>query len=221
LKASPPLKEPIPVGDLLRQRLAELKRSSQELADAVQVPVAYIDDLIAGRRRPPLPNRTDLYDRMTPFLRLARNDLAACANSERANSELAPVAMRPAVRRSLLALCVPDTAAKLEARRVKGDGSELLDLFGRLLNLTQGTVLRALADPIALQIAAEQSGNTLEDARVRVLEFLDATADMLTADHLTEFIQPYLARWDVDVETGVLRVVLRGRGPRDRHRKRK
>jgi hypothetical protein len=214
MKAASPLREPIPVGLLLRQRLTEIDRSPKELADAVQVPVAYIDDLIAGRRRPPLPNRTDVYDRMTSFLRLSRNDLAVCARSERSDAEAAPVAVKPSVRRALVALCDPDTAAMLEERRVKLGGAEILSLIARLLHLTQGTVCRVLAEPITLQLAAERSGDTLEDTRLRVLEFLDATTDTLTTDHVKEFVHPYVERWDVDVGTGVLRVVLRGRAPR-------
>ena len=55
--------------------------------------------------------------------------------------------------------------------------------------------------------------------RLRVLEFLDATPDTVTLDHLAEFVQPRIARWDVDLPTGVLRVVLRAQEPRERVRR--
>ena len=54
--------------------------------------------------------------------------------------------------------------------------------------------------------------------RLKVLEFLDVTADTLTGDHFTEFVRPRIARWDVDLESGVLRVSLRSQEPRQRPR---
>jgi hypothetical protein len=41
----------------------------------------------------------------------------------------------------------------------------------------------------------------------------------VTIDHLAEFVQPRIARWDVDLPTGVLRVVLRAQEPRERVRR--
>jgi hypothetical protein len=55
--------------------------------------------------------------------------------------------------------------------------------------------------------------------RLSVLEFLDATPDTLTTDDVTQFVQPRIARWDVDLDTRVLRVALRGQEPRDRGRR--
>ena len=78
----PPPKDSPTVRALLRKRLKEINRSSQELAEAAQVPAEYVDDLIGGRRRPPMPGRTDIYERMTTFLKLGRNALAQCARAE-------------------------------------------------------------------------------------------------------------------------------------------
>jgi len=56
--------------------------------------------------------------------------------------------------------------------------------------------------------------------RGKVLEFLDLTADTLTPEDLKEFVRPRISSWDVDLETGVMRVVLRTHAPRDRSSKR-
>ena len=90
------------VGELLRQRLRELKRSSRDLAEAVEVPTDYIDELISGRRRPPLPGRTDLYERMTSFLRLGRNDLINRARAERAGNPAEGPGPQAEVRKLLM-----------------------------------------------------------------------------------------------------------------------
>jgi len=83
MAAALPLKRPVKVGELVRRRLRELKRTPRELADAVQVSEIYIADLVAGRRRPPAPGRMDVYAPMTKFLKLHRNDLPTCAKAER------------------------------------------------------------------------------------------------------------------------------------------
>jgi hypothetical protein len=211
----------MPVGKLLRQRLRETERSAEDLAEAVQLPKEYIDDLIAGRRRPPRPGQTDLYERMTSFLRLSRNDLTLCATAEREATEpKRRSVLKPTVRRQLLELCEPKTAEELEARRAEHGGAEQMDFIERLLEVTQGAVRRMLDDQIGLRVAAERYGGTYAAMRLRVLEFLESTPETLTTDDLARFLQPRVTLWDVDLETGVLRVVLRSQEPRQRHRRR-
>lgn len=219
MTATEPAKLPDTVGELLRLRLKELGRSAAQLADVVQVPTSYIDELIAGDRRPPLPERTDIYLKMTSFLRLRRNDVASCARAERAGGPPAgPTGAR--VRALLLALCEPKTAAVLARRRSARGTADLSDFFQRVLDVAQGAVRRTLDDQIAVRLAAAERGSTYVEMRGRVLAFLDVTADTLTPEDLAEFLRPRIARWDVELETGVLRVVLRAPAPRERGRSR-
>ncbi len=208
--SSPRPRPPATVGELLRRRMRELKRSSEELAQAVEVPIEYIDALLAGVRKPPRPARTDVYERMTTFLRLGRRDLAACVQAERADTEpTRNSGPRVPVRRLLLALCEPTTAAQLERRRTRSGSAEIAGLIHRLLDVTQGAVRRVLDDHIGLRLAAAARGNTYAAMRLRVLDFLDATPSTLTVSALTEFVRPRIALWDVELKTGVMRVVLR------------
>src|SRR2546422_2453118 len=157
MTSSPLPKQALTLGGLVRRRLREVNRSAAQLAEAVQVPFEYIDDLITGARRPPLPARTDIYPKMTSFLRLSRNDLTACASAERAAmaSTDAP-APAAAVRRLVLDLCEPETARTLEQRRGKRANAELTGFIQRLLEVTQGAVLRLLDDQISLRLAASE-----------------------------------------------------------------
>ena len=201
------------VGELLGRRLAELNRSAAELAEATHVPPKYIEDLIEGRRRPPLPGHTDVYEKMTTFLKLGRTELVACAQAERAESGNRPLrGPTPPVERLLLGLCEPGTAAKLRRRR----GVTFAEFVLRLVQVTQGVVRRTLVDNLALRAGASRSGIPYVDMRLRILDFLDATPETLTAADVTEFIQPRIGLWDVDLETGVLRVVLRTTVPAER-----
>jgi hypothetical protein len=198
------------VSELLQRGLRETEQSAADLAEAVQVPHEYMADLVAGRRRPPRPERTDLYEGITSFLRLGRNELSGCASAELAVTALPRGSGPPAkVRRALLELCEPATAQKLERDRTKQGSARLTDLIQRLTDVAQRAVRRKLSDQVTLRIAARQGGSTYVAMRFRVLEFLDATADTLTHDHVTGFIQPLVGFWDADIETGVLRVVMR------------
>ncbi len=204
------------VGQLLRARLKEVKRTVEELATAVDVPAHYVDELISGSRRPPAPERTDIYARMTTFLRLGRQEMVTRARAERAENNGRTASPRPTVRRQLLELCEPATARRLEQRRAKSGGSELAGLCERLLGVTQGSVRRLLDDQVALRLAAAERATTYLDLRFRVLEFLDATPATVSMEALAEFVTPRVRRWDVDFDTGVLRVVLRTQESRRR-----
>jgi len=221
VKTPPPLKHPVSVAHLLKSRLQETKRTSKELAEAIDLPKTYVDDLLAGKRRPPLPARTDIYERMTTFLRLGRNELALCARAERAaGPPSAPLTSNTEVVEQLMELCEPETAKRLRQKRSANRDVELADLIQRLLDVAQGAVRRLLDDEIGLRIAASREGSTYPVMRLRVLEFLDATPDTLTEPDMVEFVRPRVENWSVDLDTGVLKVVLRAQWPNQRDRRR-
>src|SRR5204862_7989088 len=121
MPAALPLKDPVKVGQLLRRRLRELKRTPRELAEAVQVTEDYMADLVSGRRRPPAPGRSDLYAPMTNFLRLHRNDLPPCARADR---PAAGAAGRPdpELCPQVLDLCPPGLPRVLTRRLARPQG---------------------------------------------------------------------------------------------------
>ncbi len=213
-KAVPSLKKPIEVRRLLTKRLKELEQTSEALAEAAEVPTKYIDDLLAGNRPPPRAGRSDIYDRMASFLKVALSDIDLCATFERGDPFASkPRAPKPAIRSALLDLCEPKTAKQLEARRAKQGPAELVGFFQRVLDVVQRTVRRSLADRMGLRLQARHVGKTYEIARLEVLDFLDTTAATLTIAEVSKFVLPRIARWDVDIDTGVLRVVMQGQDP--------
>ena len=207
------------VRKLLAERLKETQHSAAELAEAIEVPGHYVTELISGRRRAPLPARTDVYEKMTRFLKLGRTDLVECANAERAQTGKDDGAPSTEVRDHLLELCEAETAGKLR-RRARNGHAEMVDLFTRVLDVVQGNACRTLTDQIPLRIAASRTGASYEETRLRVLEFLDTSPATLMVAHLVEFVRPHVERWDVDLESGVLRVILRSAGSTERHQRR-
>ncbi|MCH7475925.1 MAG: hypothetical protein IIA27_14835, partial [Gemmatimonadetes bacterium] len=191
--------------------------TSEALAEAAEVPIGYIDDILSGNRPPLRPGRSDLYDRMASFLKIALSDIEACAKFELPDpSTSKPRMPKPAIRSVFLDLCDPKSARQLEARRAKNGPAELIGFIQRVLDVVHREVRRSLADRVGLRLQARHSGKAYEVARVEVLEFLDATAATLTATEVSKFVQPRIAKWDIDVDTGVLRVVMRGQEPAGR-----
>jgi hypothetical protein len=184
-----------------------MDRTVGDLAAALEVPPEYIEEVISGVRQPVL-GRTDIYERMTSFLRFGRNDLANCLPTE---GETTTRVNGPGsqVRQLLLALCETKTAEQLEQRRARHGGVELAGLCRRLLDIAQGAVRRMLDDTAQLRLAAVACGRSYPAMRLHVLDFLDATPSTVTTGALNEFLAPRIARWDVELETGVLRVVMR------------
>ena len=220
MAAATPLKQPVKVGLLMRRRLRELKRTPRELAAAVQVSETYIADLLAGRRRPPAPGRTDVYERMTKFLRLHRNDLPTCARAERESLGSRRRRLHPTVRRALLELCEPVKARTLARRlgNTRGAALELL-IAGRLLEVAQGFVRRQLDDEVGIRVAATREGCNYLDVRMRLLDFLDASPDVLTLEIYQDFVRPRVAAWDLDLDNQAMRIVLRSQEPAPRQKR--
>ena len=68
---------------LIRHRLNELELDQKDLAAAAQVTESYISQLLTRKKVPPAPGRTDLYDRMSEFLRLPAGELSKLADVQR------------------------------------------------------------------------------------------------------------------------------------------
>lgn len=193
---------PVRIGELVSRRLREIDSSTDDLAEALEVPASYVEDVIAGSR-PIDPSRSDVYGRMTSFLRLGRNDLRNCLPPER-NDRSRSGAPGAQVRRMLLTLCEPATADQLD----RSGAAEFTDIVRRLLDVAQGAVRRLLDDHVHLRLAATERRTTYPEIRLRVLDFLDATPGTVTPEDITEFLAPRIARWDVELSTGVLKVVM-------------
>lgn len=217
MAAALPLKRPVKVGELVRRRLRELKRTPRELAEAVQVSEDYIADLVAGRRVPPAPSRMDVYAPMTKFLKLHRNDLPTCAKAERDGATKSKRRPHPEVRRHVLVLNDPVRARMLSRRLSRKDGVALERIIvGRLLEIAQGFVRRQLDDDVGIRIAATRDGCTYLEMRMRLMEFLDATPEGLTPAECEEFVRPRVAAWDIDLDTHAMKIVLRSQEPAPR-----
>src|SRR2546428_10463034 len=97
------------VSQLVQQKLNELGLEQRDLANAAEVTESYIPQLLSRKKRPPAPDRTDLYDKLGRFLKLPAGKLAGLADLQR-NQELKKKIQSPAplfreVRELLLEKC--------------------------------------------------------------------------------------------------------------------
>src|SRR3989304_3126128 len=92
---------------VIKQRLEALGLEQRDLADAAQVTASYISQLLAQKKAPPAPERTDLYEKLGRALKLRRGELARLAEVQRQEMlkkrlEMAPAPLLKEVRELIL-----------------------------------------------------------------------------------------------------------------------
>ena len=178
------------VAFVIRERLLELGLEQRDLARAAHVTESYISQLLTGKKAPPAPDRTDIYDRMDRFLKLRPGELARVAELERTEDlkhKLGdrPEPLLPHLRDLILRTCRPEQAKQVRAIIERQS-------FGELERL----VARKLLDVVGLA--------------VDVLH--------LTAKHV-ELLGARVESWDIDLATFSLEIVLRRRVAAERMRR--
>src|SRR5690349_6454898 len=98
---------------VIKRRLEELGLEQKHLATAAQVTNSYISQLLARKKLPPAPDRTDIYQKMAKVLKLPSDRLAKLAELQRREElkkELAgvPKPMLGEIRALIVRKCVPD-----------------------------------------------------------------------------------------------------------------
>ena len=199
---------------VIRQRLEEFGLEQRELARAAQVTESYISQLLARKKAPPAPSRTDIYDKMDKFLKLPSGELARLVEVQRKEElkrelgeESAPLFRD--VRELILRKCHPDKRAHVSAIFDTQPFGELERLVTqRLLDVVQGVAKEELQNDYWLRMVADLSGRSFEETRVIVLEFLDTDIFHLSQDQCVSFLDPLLESWDIDLATFALEMVL-------------
>src|SRR5688572_741029 len=164
---------------LIRHRLKELGVEQRTLAEAAQVTESYISQLLTGRKAPPVPERTDIYDRMETFLRLPAGKLAMLADLQRKEALKRKLADPPAplfkeVRELILRKCEPGNAQAIRAMFEK-EPFGALERFvtQKLLDVVKRVTKEESDDENWLHLVARLTDRTYKEMRVIVLEFLE------------------------------------------------
>ena len=202
---------------LIRQRLKELGTEQRDLAAAAQVTESYISQLLTGKKAPPAPERTDIYDRMETFLRLPAGKLATMADLIRTEALKRKLADPPAplfreARELILRKYAPGKVPPLRAMFEKEPFGALERLVTqKLLDVVKRVTKEELEDENWLRLVARLSDRSYEQMRVMGLEFLETDVFNVSAQNCVTFLDPLIESWDIDLVTFGMEVVLNRR----------
>jgi transcriptional regulator with XRE-family HTH domain len=198
---------------LIRQRLEELGLGQKDLAAAAQVTESYISQLLARKKAPPSPERSDIYQKIGKALKLSSAELSRLAKLQR-NEELrrkATEGLPPLLKECrdlILRKCDPDR--REEVRRIfeKQPFGELERLVTqKLLDVVQGVAREELKNEEWLRRVAQLSNHSFEQVRVAILEFLDRDVFNVSVEDSVSFLDPIIDSWDIDLKTFSMTVV--------------
>src|SRR5213596_2906104 len=108
------------VSQLVQHKLKELGLGQRDLAEAAEVTESYVSQLLARKKMPPAPDRTDIYEKMSRLLKLPPGKLSKLADLQRKDELKKSLSDPPAplfkeVRELILRKCSPAREAQIRA----------------------------------------------------------------------------------------------------------
>lgn len=205
------------VSQLIRQRLDELSLDQKDLAAAAEVTESYISQLLARKKAPPAPGRTDIYEKIGQILRLPAGELSKLADVQRQQELKKKVAQAPGplfkeCRELILRKCDPDRRGEVRRIFEKDAFGELERLVTqKILDVVQGLAREELRSEEWLRLMAQVSRRSYEQMRVVILEFLDSDIFHVSAESCVSCLDPMTDSWDIDLKTFGMEMVLNPR----------
>ncbi|SRR5713101_1377905 len=202
---------------LIRHRLRELGVEQRDLAAAAQVTESYISQLLTGKKAPPAPERTDIYDKMETFLKLSGGQLAKLADLQRKEALKKtlmepPTPLHKEVRELILRKCERRKQKGIRAifeREPLGALEHLV--IQKLLDVVKRVAKEELDDETWLRAVARLSSRSYKQMRVIVLEFLETDVFNISVENCITFLDPLIESWDIDLGTLGMEIVLNRR----------
>jgi transcriptional regulator with XRE-family HTH domain len=202
---------------VIKRRLDELGLAQKDLATAAEVTESYISQLLARKKLPPAPDRTDIYEKMAKFLKLPSERLSKLAELQRREElrrHLAgpPTPMFGEIRELIVRKCAPGKTNQVRAIFEKQPFGELECLVTqKLLDVVKKVVKEELNSENWLHLVARLAGRSYEQMRVTLLDFLDTDVFSLSPENCVSFLDPLIESWDVDLTTFGMEIVLNRR----------
>jgi transcriptional regulator with XRE-family HTH domain len=202
---------------VIKGRLEELGFGQKDLAAAAEVTESYVSQLLARKKLPPAPDRTDIYEKMAKFLKLPSDRLSKLAELQRVEELKRDLAGPPApmfreTRELILRKCVPDKLDQVRGIFEKQPFGELERLVTqKLLDVIKKVAKEELNSETWLHLVARLAGRSYEQLRVTLLEFLDTDVFSLSPENCVSFLDPLIESWDVDLTTFAMEIVLNRR----------
>jgi len=202
---------------VIKHRLKELDLDQKDLAAAVQVTESYISQLLARKKAPPAPSRTDIYEKMGGFLKLPNGELSKLAELQRREHLKKKVAEPPSplfkeCRDLILRKCEANREKEIRGIFDKAPFGELERLVTqKLLDVAKKVAKEELESEEWLRLMAQLSDRSYEQMRVAILEFLDTDVFNVSVENCVSFLDPLIESWDIDLKTFGMEIVLNRR----------
>jgi transcriptional regulator with XRE-family HTH domain len=202
---------------VIKQRLDELALEQKDLANAVEVTESYISQLLARKKPPPAPDRTDIYEKMAKFLGLPSDRLSKLAEVQRKEELRKDLAGPTAplfaeIRELVLGKCAPGKEEQVREIFEKQPFGELERLITqKLLDVIKKVAKEELGSENWLHLVARLAGRSYEQMRVTLLEFLDTDVFSLSPENCVSFLDPLIESWDIDLTNFGMEIVLNRR----------
>jgi transcriptional regulator with XRE-family HTH domain len=210
---------------VIGRRLKELGLDQKDLAVAAQVTESYISQLLARKKTPPAPDRTDIYEKVGKFLKLRSGELAKLADLQRKEALRMKVADPPRplfreVRELILLKCDPLKRKQIRTIFEKEPFGEVERLITqKVLDVAKRVAKEELESENWLRLVARLSKRSYEQTRVMILQFLDTDIFHVSVENCVAFLDPLIESWDIDLENFGVEIVLNRRLALERNKK--
>ena len=202
---------------VIKNRLDELSLEQRDLALAAEVTESYISQLLTRKKAPPAPNKTDIYKKMSRFLKLPNNELEKLAVQQR-REEVEKKAIEPPaplygeVRELVFRKCKQKKQRQIRVIFEKQPFGEIERLVTqKLLDVVKGIAKEELENEEWLRRMAKLSNRSYEEMRVAILEFLDTDVLNVSIENCVSFLDPLIDSWDINLVTFGMEIVLNRR----------
>jgi transcriptional regulator with XRE-family HTH domain len=199
---------------VIKQRIKALGYEQRDLAAAADVTESYVSQLLARKKSPPAPNRTDIYEKMERFLKLPPGELSKLADLQRVEDLKSKIA-EPATplfkefRELILRKCKAANQQKLSRIFHKEPYGELERLITQsLLDVAKRVAKEELKSEDWLRSVAKLSGRSYEEIRVVVLDFLDTDVFNVSVESCVSVLDPLIDAWDIDLKSFGMEITL-------------
>lgn len=202
------------IASVIRYRLDELGIEQRDLAVAAEVTESYISQLLAKKKTPPAPERTDIYEKIAKVLKLPGKELSRLAAAQR-REELKRKVLDPPrplfqeFRQLILRKCIAASRKQVTGifeREPFGEFERFITQ--RLLDVAKGVAKKELEDPDWIHRVAQVSKRSYEETRVLILEFLDTDVFHVSVENCISFLDPLIQSWDIDMSSFSMEMVL-------------
>jgi len=205
------------IASVIRDRLKELGIGQRELAVAAEVTESYISQLLAKKKTPPAPDRTDIYDKIAKVLKIPSKELARLADTQR-REELRRKVLDPPrplfqeFRQLILRKCVAPKRKQITnifEREPFGEFERFITQ--KLLDVAKRVAKEELEDEKWIHRLARVGKQSYEATRVLILEFLDTDVFHVSVENCISFLGPLIESWDIEFESFGMQIVLNRR----------